>query len=142
MRTYLVVHVLGHAFNFYAISTQPSDDLPCYFPEYPCNLVYDQYCRTDILPKFDYWLWRTVTGKVHIGLGYLERGEGLHIGLGYLERGGVAYRPRLPRERGGVAYRPRLPREGGEGLHIGLGYLERGEGAYKPRLPRERGGCI
>ena len=75
MRTYLVVHALGHAFNFYAISTQSSDDLPCYFPEYPCNLVYDQYCRTDILPKFDFWLWRT--GKMFIGLSYtLREGRG------------------------------------------------------------------
>lgn len=62
------VHVIGHAFNFYMISTQPAEDLSCYFPEFPCNLVYGDYCRTDVLPKFDHWLWRTVTGVTGVAL--------------------------------------------------------------------------
>lgn len=48
-------HCVGHGFNFYHIPTQTADDLTCIFREV--------YHRTHILPKFDYWLFLTVTGK-------------------------------------------------------------------------------
>lgn len=33
-RSFPVVHVVGHAFNFYSISTQTADDLTCLFRNY------------------------------------------------------------------------------------------------------------
>lgn len=49
-----VIHSVGHALNFYHISTQTADDLTCLFREY--------YHATDELPKFHYWCFATMTG--------------------------------------------------------------------------------
>ncbi|CAN7939038.1 unnamed protein product, partial [Ixodes hexagonus] len=49
-----VIHSVGHAFNFYHISTQTADDLTCLFREY--------FHATDELPKFHYWCFATMTG--------------------------------------------------------------------------------
>ncbi|KAH6937564.1 hypothetical protein HPB50_001717 [Hyalomma asiaticum] len=48
-----VIHSVGHALNFYHISTQTADDLTCLFREY--------YHATDELPKFHYWCFATMT---------------------------------------------------------------------------------
>ncbi len=48
------IHVIGHALNFYHISTQPPSDLKCIFREV--------YYRSHDLPKFSYWLFLTMTG--------------------------------------------------------------------------------
>lgn len=50
----LVIHIVGHAFNFYHISTQTADDLTCLFRNY--------FHSTHELPKFHYWCWQTITG--------------------------------------------------------------------------------
>ncbi|KRT80163.1 peroxidase, partial [Oryctes borbonicus] len=47
-------HIIGHAFNFYHISTQTSDDLTCLFRNY--------FHSTHEIPKFHYWAWGTITG--------------------------------------------------------------------------------
>ncbi|XP_064475298.1 dual oxidase 2-like [Ornithodoros turicata] len=49
-----IIHSVGHALNFYHISTQTADDLTCLFREY--------YHATDELPKFHYWCFGTITG--------------------------------------------------------------------------------
>lgn len=49
-----VMHVVGHAINFYHISTQTPADLACLFRDY--------FRRTHVLPKFHYWCWETITG--------------------------------------------------------------------------------
>ncbi|KAG7154097.1 Dual oxidase 2-like [Homarus americanus] len=49
-----VIHVIGHAINFYHISTQTPPDLTCLFRDF--------FRRTHVLPKFHYWCWGTVTG--------------------------------------------------------------------------------
>ncbi|XP_043487025.1 dual oxidase-like [Polistes fuscatus] len=51
---FTVLHVIGHGFNFYHISTQTADDLTCLFPNY--------FHSTDELPKFHYWMFQTLTG--------------------------------------------------------------------------------
>ncbi|XP_057662401.1 dual oxidase 2-like [Diorhabda carinulata] len=51
---FTVLHIVGHAFNFYHISTQPADDLTCLFRNY--------FHSTHELPKFHYWCWYTMTG--------------------------------------------------------------------------------
>ncbi|XP_076296274.1 dual oxidase 1-like isoform X2 [Lasioglossum baleicum] len=51
---FTVLHVIGHGFNFYHISTQSADDLTCLFPNY--------FHDTSELPKFHYWCFQTITG--------------------------------------------------------------------------------
>ncbi|KAK4871803.1 hypothetical protein RN001_015927 [Aquatica leii] len=51
---FTTMHIVGHAFNFYHISTQTADDLTCLFRNY--------FHATHILPKFHYWAWETMTG--------------------------------------------------------------------------------
>ncbi|KAK8769919.1 hypothetical protein V5799_013614 [Amblyomma americanum] len=53
-----IIHSVGHALNFYHISTQTADDLTCLFREY--------YHATDELPKFHYWCFATMTGMTGI----------------------------------------------------------------------------
>ncbi|XP_045615867.2 dual oxidase 2 [Procambarus clarkii] len=55
-----VVHVIGHAINFYHISTQTPSDLTCLFRDY--------FRRTHVLPKFHYWCWETITGLTGVFL--------------------------------------------------------------------------
>ncbi|XP_066960375.1 dual oxidase 2-like [Macrobrachium rosenbergii] len=49
-----LMHVVGHAINFYHISTQTPMDLSCLFRDF--------FRRSHILPKFHYWCWETITG--------------------------------------------------------------------------------
>ncbi|CAG2174102.1 unnamed protein product, partial [Oppiella nova] len=49
-----IIHSVGHAINFYHISTQTADDTKCLFREF--------YHSSDELPKFLYWCWGTITG--------------------------------------------------------------------------------
>nr|AXN93676.1 dual oxidase [Scylla paramamosain] len=49
-----VVHIVGHAINFYHISTQTASDLTCLFRDF--------FRSTHVLPKFHYWCWETITG--------------------------------------------------------------------------------
>ncbi|XP_069693033.1 dual oxidase-like [Periplaneta americana] len=51
---FTVMHCIGHAFNFYSISTQTSDDLTCLFRNF--------FHATHEIPKFHYWCWQTITG--------------------------------------------------------------------------------
>ncbi|XP_036145613.1 dual oxidase 2 [Monomorium pharaonis] len=51
---FTVLHIIGHGFNFYHISTQTADDLTCLFRNY--------FHATHELPKFHYWCWGTITG--------------------------------------------------------------------------------
>ncbi|XP_074037846.1 dual oxidase 1 [Leptinotarsa decemlineata] len=51
---FTVMHIIGHAFNFYHISTQTAEDLTCLFRNY--------FRPTHELPKFHYWCWQTMTG--------------------------------------------------------------------------------
>ncbi|KAJ8926850.1 hypothetical protein NQ314_020701 [Rhamnusium bicolor] len=51
---FTIMHIVGHAFNFYHISTQTADDLTCLFRNY--------FHATHELPKFHYWCWQTMTG--------------------------------------------------------------------------------
>ncbi|XP_071952320.1 dual oxidase 1-like [Antedon mediterranea] len=51
---FTIIHCIGHALNFYHISTQPADDLLCLFRDY--------FHRSHELPKFQYWLYNTITG--------------------------------------------------------------------------------
>nr|CAD7401821.1 unnamed protein product [Timema poppensis] len=53
-----VVHIIGHGFNFYSISTQTSDDLSCLFRNF--------HHATHEIPKFHYWCWQTITGVTGI----------------------------------------------------------------------------
>ncbi|XP_049837219.1 dual oxidase-like [Schistocerca gregaria] len=55
---FTVIHIVGHAFNFYSISTQPSDDLSCLFRNFQHS--------THEIPKFQYWCWQTITGVTGI----------------------------------------------------------------------------
>ncbi|XP_032685960.1 dual oxidase-like isoform X3 [Odontomachus brunneus] len=55
-----VLHIIGHGFNFYHISTQTADDLSCLFRNY--------FHATHELPKFHYWCWGTMTGITGIFL--------------------------------------------------------------------------
>ncbi|XP_068222962.1 dual oxidase-like isoform X2 [Palaemon carinicauda] len=55
-----LLHVIGHAVNFYHISTQTPADLACLFREF--------FRRSHILPKFHYWGWQTITGLTGIFL--------------------------------------------------------------------------
>ncbi|XP_063244326.1 dual oxidase-like isoform X2 [Bacillus rossius redtenbacheri] len=55
---FTVIHVVGHAFNFYSISTQTADDLTCLFRNF--------YHASHELPKFSYWCWETITGVTGI----------------------------------------------------------------------------
>ncbi|KAJ8975680.1 hypothetical protein NQ317_019635 [Molorchus minor] len=57
---FTIVHVIGHSFNFYHISTQTADDLTCLFRNY--------FHATHELPKFHYWCWKTITGFTGIVL--------------------------------------------------------------------------
>uniref|UniRef100_A0A1Y1KGZ7 NAD(P)H oxidase (H2O2-forming) n=1 Tax=Photinus pyralis TaxID=7054 RepID=A0A1Y1KGZ7_PHOPY len=51
---FTTLHIIGHGFNFYHISTQTADDLTCLFRNY--------FHPTHELPKFHYWAWQTMTG--------------------------------------------------------------------------------
>jgi len=51
---FTLVHVIGHAINFYHISTQSAADLSCLFRDF--------YRPTHVLPKFQYWCYGTITG--------------------------------------------------------------------------------
>nr|XP_008200778.1 PREDICTED: dual oxidase 1 [Tribolium castaneum] len=51
---FTIMHIVGHAFNFYHISTQTADDLTCLFRNF--------HHATHELPKFHYWCWQTITG--------------------------------------------------------------------------------
>ena len=51
---FTIMHIIGHALNFYHISTQPASDLTCLFREV--------YHRSHELPNFSYWLFLTMTG--------------------------------------------------------------------------------
>ncbi|XP_014663461.1 PREDICTED: dual oxidase 2-like [Priapulus caudatus] len=51
---FTVFHVIGHAINFYHISTQTANDLTCLFRNF--------FHATHELPKFHYWCWGTITG--------------------------------------------------------------------------------
>ena len=55
---FTVMHAIGHGINFYHISTQTPNDLTCLFREV--------YHRTHVLPKFTYWLFLTMTGKLAV----------------------------------------------------------------------------
>ncbi|OXA56851.1 Dual oxidase 2 [Folsomia candida] len=55
-----LIHIVGHAINFYHISTQTASDLSCLFRDY--------HRPTHILPKFHYWAFQTVTGLSGIAL--------------------------------------------------------------------------
>ncbi|XP_012225863.2 dual oxidase 2-like isoform X2 [Linepithema humile] len=55
---FTVLHVIGHGFNFYYISTQSADDLTCLFRNY--------FHATHELPKFHYWCWGTMAGVTGI----------------------------------------------------------------------------
>ncbi|XP_060531820.1 dual oxidase 2-like [Cylas formicarius] len=57
---FTVIHIVGHAFNFYHISTQTADDLTCLFRNY--------FHATHELPKFYYWCFQTITGVTGIAL--------------------------------------------------------------------------
>ncbi|XP_029667919.1 dual oxidase 2-like, partial [Formica exsecta] len=57
---FTVLHIIGHGFNFYHISTQTADDLTCLFRNY--------FHATHELPKFHYWCWGTMTGVTGIFL--------------------------------------------------------------------------
>ncbi|KAL3865900.1 hypothetical protein ACJMK2_043248 [Sinanodonta woodiana] len=49
-----VIHIIGHGFNFYHISTHASMDMNCYFREY--------FRATHELATFQYWAFKTITG--------------------------------------------------------------------------------
>ncbi|CAB4013719.1 dual oxidase 2-like, partial [Paramuricea clavata] len=51
---FTVIHSVGHALNFYHISTQPANDLLCLFS--------NNFRRSHELPTFHYWCWETVAG--------------------------------------------------------------------------------
>ncbi|XP_065176843.1 dual oxidase 1-like [Sycon ciliatum] len=51
---FTVMHILGHCINFYHISTQTANDLTCLFREY--------YHFSHELPKFQFWMFSTLTG--------------------------------------------------------------------------------
>ncbi|XP_043256112.1 dual oxidase 2-like [Colletes gigas] len=55
---FTVLHIIGHGFNYYHISTQTADDLTCLFPNY--------FHATHELPKFHYWCFETMTGLTGI----------------------------------------------------------------------------
>ncbi|XP_078488213.1 dual oxidase 2 isoform X1 [Ciona intestinalis] len=48
------MHIIGHSLNIYAISTQTPGDLTCLFRDF--------WRTSDVLPKFHYWCWQTITG--------------------------------------------------------------------------------
>jgi dual oxidase len=54
------VHIIGHCFNIYHISTQTPNDLACLFRNY--------FHPTDALPKFTKWCWTTITGLTGMAL--------------------------------------------------------------------------
>ncbi|XP_071549834.1 dual oxidase 2-like isoform X2 [Panulirus ornatus] len=64
-----IMHIIGHAINFYHISTQTPPDLICLFRDY--------FRRTHVLPKFHYWCWETITGLTGVILT-------LHVALIYV----------------------------------------------------------
>ncbi len=49
-----LLHTVGHAINFYHISTQTANDLTCLFRDF--------FHRSHELPKFHFWVYRTITG--------------------------------------------------------------------------------
>ncbi|XP_014669657.1 PREDICTED: dual oxidase-like isoform X2 [Priapulus caudatus] len=51
---FTVIHCIGHAINFYAVSTQPIHYLKCIFSEL--------HFESEAMPKFDYWFYKTVPG--------------------------------------------------------------------------------
>ncbi|KAL3866800.1 hypothetical protein ACJMK2_044068 [Sinanodonta woodiana] len=55
---FTAVHCVGHAINFYHISTHASTDMNCQFTEF--------FRATDILASFHYWAFRTITGLTGI----------------------------------------------------------------------------
>ncbi|XP_025152426.1 dual oxidase 2 [Harpegnathos saltator] len=60
---FTVLHIIGHGFNFYHISTQTADDLLCLFRNY--------FHATHELPKFHYWCWGTMTGITGVFLTFV-----------------------------------------------------------------------
>ncbi|XP_071450360.1 dual oxidase 2-like [Hetaerina americana] len=63
------IHVMGHAFNFYHISTQTSDDLTCLFRNF--------FHASHEIPKFRYWCWETITGITGVFLTILVATMGI-----------------------------------------------------------------
>ncbi|XP_077863233.1 dual oxidase-like [Saccoglossus kowalevskii] len=57
---FTLLHTIGHSINFYHISSQPANDLTCYFREFK-HLSHE-------LPKFHYWCWETITGLTGVAL--------------------------------------------------------------------------
>ncbi|XP_033114132.1 dual oxidase 1-like, partial [Anneissia japonica] len=55
---FTIIHCVGHALNFYHIATQPADDLSCLFRDF--------FHRSHELPKFQYWLYYTITGSTGV----------------------------------------------------------------------------
>ncbi|XP_035667433.1 dual oxidase 2-like isoform X1 [Branchiostoma floridae] len=55
---FTVMHCIGHAINFYHISTQTADDLTCLFRDY--------FHYSNELPKFHYWCFATTTGMTGV----------------------------------------------------------------------------
>ena len=51
---FVIMHIVGHMFNFYCISTQPPPDVACLFLEVSWE--------SDFLPSFHWWVFKTVTG--------------------------------------------------------------------------------
>ena len=51
---FVLVHLIGHTFNFYNISTQPAADVGCLFRQV--------FWASDFLPHFGWWVFETVTG--------------------------------------------------------------------------------
>jgi len=51
---FVVMHIVGHMFNFYCISTQPPADITCLFREISWE--------SDFLPSFQWYTFKTVTG--------------------------------------------------------------------------------
>lgn len=51
---FVFMHIVGHMFNFYCITTQPPADSGCLFREVSWE--------SDFLPSFHWWVFKTVTG--------------------------------------------------------------------------------
>uniref|UniRef100_A0A914XLN8 NAD(P)H oxidase (H(2)O(2)-forming) n=1 Tax=Plectus sambesii TaxID=2011161 RepID=A0A914XLN8_9BILA len=57
---FIVLHVIGHAINFYQIGTQPPMVINCLFKEF--------HFDSDFMPKFHFWLFQTVPGITGVAL--------------------------------------------------------------------------
>jgi predicted ferric reductase len=51
---FVIVHITGHVTNFYKIATTPAANMMCAFREV--------YWYSDWLPRFSWWIFKTVTG--------------------------------------------------------------------------------